>query len=164
MRWWRAGAALDRVCGSDFFFKKTALRDPMSDGDKRGKKAPRRMWSGLSACLFAEREENGAAMAGAEVVASEEEAELAAVKAEMAGLKKELEELNVGLRKYIVKALDQRNADEKAEIVRLSKKEEQLNERLIKLQEEKLKLMDVRAEKRSKIAPGIVCFASVNAP
>jgi hypothetical protein len=123
----------------------------MSDGDKRGKKALKRMWSGLSACLFAEREENGDAMAGAGIVPSEEEAELAAVKAEMAGLKKELEELNVALGKYTVKALDQRTAKEEAEIARLSKKEEQLSERLIKLQEKELKLMDVRGAKRGKV-------------
>ena len=99
---------------------------------------------------FAEREENGAATAGAGIVASEED-ELAAVKAKIVVLEKELEELNVALRKYTVKALDQRNADEKTEIARLSKDKEQLNERLIKLQEKELKLMDVREAKRGKV-------------
>ena len=114
---------------------------------------------------FAEREEIGAATAGAEVVASKEEDELAPVKAEMAGLKKELEHLKAELEplgeKEKAKTLD---GDDRTRLAALRKDKEQLNERLIKLQEEKLKLMDVRAEKRSKIAPGTLCFASVNAP
>jgi predicted nucleic acid-binding Zn-ribbon protein len=73
-----------------------------------------------------------------------------AVEAELVALGKKLAPLED-------KSLGERSVDEKAEIVQLRRKEEQLREK-------EMKLMDERAEKRSKIAPGIVCFASVNTP
>jgi Skp family chaperone for outer membrane proteins len=49
------------------------------------------------------------------------------------------------------------DGDDRSRLAALRRKEEQLREK-------EMKLMDERAEKRSKIAPGIVCFASVNTP
>ena len=68
-----------------------------------------------------------------------------AVEDKVAALDKKLAPLE---EKEEAKTLDN---DDRTRLAALRKDKEQLNERLIKLQEEKLKLMDERAEKRSKV-------------
>jgi predicted nucleic acid-binding Zn-ribbon protein len=81
-----------------------------------------------------------------------------ALEAELVALGKKLVPLEG---KEEAKTLD---GDDRNRLAALRDKEKQLRKEKEQLREKEMKLMDERAEKRSKIAPGIVCFASVNTP
>jgi len=87
-----------------------------------------------------------------------------AVETELAALGKKLAPLE---EKEELKTLDNddrsRLAALRKEKEQLRDKEKQLRKKEEQLRKKELKLMDERAEKKSKIVPGIVCFASVNA-